>query len=257
MIAGKTVPSGTTVTLPAGTDAPTVTFSADMDETITVADIGTFTCLTAEGCSVAVAGDMVTTTGDIEVVSLAVTDADILGQLVVAIAAGEAPKPVDVDLAALTAGYVIAAGTVEIPAGGTVNHGDVALTCSGDEACTVTVADDGTATSLGGTVTAANSTLYVANLEAARLEMEAADALVAVQDRCREVGDGQRRPQPAMPSTAATAAEAAAVSESRDHADRRNVERSGHEGQRAGRPGACRVYDRQDGIRSCARRRRM
>ena len=98
MIAGQTVPSGTTVTLPAGTDAPTVTFSADMDETITVADLGTFTCLTAEGCSVAVAGDMVTTTGDIEVVSLAVTDADILGQLVAAIAAGEAPKPVDVGL---------------------------------------------------------------------------------------------------------------------------------------------------------------
>ena len=177
MIAGQTVPSGTTVTLPAGTDAPTVTFSADMDETITVADLGTFTCLTAEGCSVAVAGDMVTTTGDIEVVSLAVTDADILGQLVAAIAAGEAPKPVDVDLAALTAGYELAAGTVDIPAGGTVDHGDVALTCSGAEACTVTVADDGTVTSLGGTVTAANSPLYAANagLDAANARIGSAD----------------------------------------------------------------------------------
>ena len=208
MIAGKTVPSGTTVTLPAGTDAPTVTFSAVMDETITVEDIGTFTCLTAEGCSVAVAGDVITTTGDIEVVSLAVTDADILGQLVAAIAAGEAPKPVDVDLAALTAGYVIAPGTVEIPAGGTVNHGDVALTCSGDEACTVTVADDGTATSLGGTVTAANSPLYVANLEADRLEMEAADALVAVQeDAAKSATDAMTAAGNA--DTAATAAETA------------------------------------------------
>ena len=202
MIAGQTVPSGTTVTLPAGTDAPTVTFSAVMDETITVADIGTFTCLTADGCSVAVAGDVITTTGDIEVVSVAVTDADILGQLVAAIAAGEAPKPMAVDLAALTAGYVIPAGTVEIPAGWTVNHGDVALICSGDEACTVTVADDGTATSLGGTVTAENSALYAANLEAARIAAEAADALVAVQEDAAKAATDAR--------TAATDAQTAA-----------------------------------------------
>ena len=70
MIAGKTVPSGTTITLPAGTDAPTVTFSAVMDEKITVDDIGTFTCVSADGCSVAVADDVVTTTGDILVVSV-------------------------------------------------------------------------------------------------------------------------------------------------------------------------------------------
>ena len=63
----------------------------------------------------------------------------------------------------MTAGYELAAGTVDIPAGGTVEHGDVALTCSGAEACTVTVAGDGTVTSLGGTVTAANSPLYAAN----------------------------------------------------------------------------------------------
>ena len=76
----------------------------------------------------------------------------------------------------MTADYVIPAGTVEIPAGGTVDHGDVALTCSDAEACTVTVADDGAVTSLGGTVTAANSALYAENLEVARIAAEAAEA---------------------------------------------------------------------------------
>ena len=89
--------------------------------------------------------------------------------------------PVAVDLVALTAGYVIAAGTVEVPAGGTVNHGDVALTCSGDEACSVTVADDGTATSLGGTVTAANSPLYVVQTDAMKAAEDAATAAEAAK----------------------------------------------------------------------------
>ena len=210
MIAGKTVPSGTTVTLPAGTDLPKVTFSGDMGETITVPDIGTFTCVDAGGCSVAAAGDTVTTSGNIEVVSLAITDADILTQLAAAVAAGEAPKPVAVDLAALTAGYVLAAGTIEIPAGGTVIHGDVALTCTGSEACTVTIADDGTVTSLGGACTAANSPLYVARLEAARLEMEAADALVAVQTDAATAATAAKTAADNAASSATAATEAGA-----------------------------------------------
>ena len=91
------------------------------------------------------------------------------------------PTPVAVDLAAVTVGYVIAAGVVEVASGGTVNHGDVSFTCSGDEACTVTVADDGTVTSIGGTVAAANSPEYAAKLQLAQNEMDAADALAAVQ----------------------------------------------------------------------------
>ena len=90
MIAGKTVPSGTTITLPAGTDAPTVTFSAVMDETITVEDFGTFTCVSADGCSVAVADDVVTTTGDILVVSVE----DGVAAL---IAAALPPEPVELN----------------------------------------------------------------------------------------------------------------------------------------------------------------
>ena len=209
LIAGKTVPDGTTVNLPEGTDSPNVTFFAAQDETVTVAGIGTFTCLSAL-CSVAVEDDVVTTSGDIEVVSLDVTDADVLAELAAAVAAGEAPKPLPVDLAAVTAGYVIAAGTIEIPAGGTVIHGDVALTCSGSEACTVTVADDGTVTSRGGTCTAANSPLYVAKLEAARLEMEAADALVAVQTDAETAATAAKTAADNAASSATAATEAGA-----------------------------------------------
>ena len=209
LIAGKTVPDGTTVNLPEGTDSPNVTFFAAQDETVTVAGIGTFTCLSAL-CSVAVEDDVVTTSGDIEVVSLDVTDADVLAELAAAVAAGEAPKPLPVDLAAVTAGYVIAAGTIEIPAGGTVIHGDVALTCSGSEACTVTIADDGTITSRGGACTAANSPLYVAKLEAARLEMEAADALVAIQTDAATAATAAKTAADNAASSATAATEAGA-----------------------------------------------
>ena len=94
MIAGKTVPSGTTFTLPEGTDAPNVTFFAVMGETVPVAGIGIFTCVSADGCSVAVADDVVTTSGDIAVVSLEITDAAVLTQL----AAATAEPPVLTEL---------------------------------------------------------------------------------------------------------------------------------------------------------------
>ncbi len=116
-IAGKTVPSGTTITLPAGTDAPTVTFSAVMDETITVEDIGTFTCVSADGCSVAVADDVVTTTGDILVVS-------VEGGVAALIAAALPPEPAELneletaqaDAAAAATAAMTAAGNAETSA---------------------------------------------------------------------------------------------------------------------------------------------
>ena len=43
MIAGQTVPSGTTITLPADVELQDGTLRADMDETITVEGIGAFT----------------------------------------------------------------------------------------------------------------------------------------------------------------------------------------------------------------------
>ena len=78
------------------------------------------------------------------------------------------PPPVAVDMSDVTAGYMAAAGTIEIAAGHSTTVGDVAFACAADGAdCTVTVAADGsaTATADSGTVTAANSLAYMARLD--------------------------------------------------------------------------------------------
>ena len=93
MIAGATVPSGTTITLPAGVDIQDGTLRADMDETITVEDIGMFMCVSADGCSVDLTDGVITTSGDITVVSLDVTDPGILALL----AAVLPPAPVELN----------------------------------------------------------------------------------------------------------------------------------------------------------------
>ena len=91
MIAGQTIPSGTEITLPEGVELQDGTLRADMDETIAVAGIGTFTCVSADGCSVDLTDGVITTDGDITVVSLDVTDAGILAQL----AAAVPPEPTE------------------------------------------------------------------------------------------------------------------------------------------------------------------
>ena len=95
MIAGETVPSGTTITLPAGHDLPNIVIPAAMDESVTVAGIGTFTCVNADGCSVDLTDGVITTNGDIKVVSLDVTDTGILAQLADAVA--EPPAPTELE----------------------------------------------------------------------------------------------------------------------------------------------------------------
>ena len=92
------------------------------------------------------------------------------------------PTPVAVSLAGVTAGFMAEAGTVEIKAGMSADHGDIAFGCAaGGEDCTVavSVADDGTisAMSTGGTVTAMNAAAYQTALddaEAARIAAEKA-----------------------------------------------------------------------------------
>ena len=70
-----------------------------------------------------------------------------------------APMTHDVDLSTLLAGYnTVPAGEHMIDAGMDMDVGDATFTCPADgDACTVTVADDGTATSTGGAATAAPS----------------------------------------------------------------------------------------------------
>ena len=120
MIAGQTIPSGTEITLPADVELQDGTLRAAMDETITVEGIGTFTCVSADGCSVDLTDGVITTSGDITVVSLDVTDATILAQL----AAVLPPEPVELneleaaqaDAAAAAADAMTAAGNADTDA---------------------------------------------------------------------------------------------------------------------------------------------
>ena len=75
------------------------------------------------------------------------------------------PVPEDVDLSNVTSGFMAVAGMVQVAAGQSQDHGDVAFSCAaGSYDCTVTVEVDAngdiTATSTGGMVTAMNSDDY-------------------------------------------------------------------------------------------------
>ena len=91
----------------------------------------------------------------------------------------------DVDLSSVTPGYMAAGGTVEVPAGETRVHGDIAFTCpAGGRDCTVeiTLGSDGTATatSEGGMATAMDSAAYTARIQLQQLRAEKLDeAIVA------------------------------------------------------------------------------
>ena len=79
------------------------------------------------------------------------------------------PQPMPVDLASVTAGFMAGAGTVQVPAGQSIDHGDIAFSCAaGGADCEVMVMVDAnggiTATSTGGTVTAMNSDAYTARI---------------------------------------------------------------------------------------------
>ena len=70
MVAGKVVPTGTTITLPADLDLNDDAFEANEGGTVTVEGVGVFECASAT-CTVDIADNVITTTGDIKVVSLA------------------------------------------------------------------------------------------------------------------------------------------------------------------------------------------
>ena len=77
--------------------------------------------------------------------------------------------PMAVDLAPVTAGFMAGAGTVQVAAGQSVVHGDVAFTCAaGGTDCEVVVMVDAnggiSATSTGGMVTAMNSDAYTTRI---------------------------------------------------------------------------------------------
>ena len=93
------------------------------------------------------------------------------------------PAPAPVSLSSVTAGYTVADGTVDIPAGQSKDHGDIAFSCAaGGDDCSVTivVGQDRTASvmSTGGTVTAKNSAAYEAHLEMLQERAAALDAAI-------------------------------------------------------------------------------
>ena len=77
-IVGQTVPSGTMIPLPEGVELPNLTVTAVMGQTIPYEGVGTFTCASAEGCSVEVVDNVITTTGEIVVDSVADDSVDAL-----------------------------------------------------------------------------------------------------------------------------------------------------------------------------------
>ena len=80
MVAGMVVPTGTEITLPAGL-ADDGTFTAAEGEPVNIEDVGDFECASAI-CTVVIADNVLTVTGDIKVVSLADDlPADVLAAL--------------------------------------------------------------------------------------------------------------------------------------------------------------------------------
>ena len=77
-IVGQTIPDGTTIPLPEGVELPNLRVTAVMGQTIPYEGVGTFTCASAEGCSVEVVDNVITTTGDIVVDSVADDSVDAL-----------------------------------------------------------------------------------------------------------------------------------------------------------------------------------
>ena len=178
MIAGATVPSGTMITLPAGVDIQDGTLRADMDETITVEDIGTFTCVSADGCSVDLTDGVITTSGDITVVSLDVTDATILAQLVAVLP----PPPVELNELETAQADAAAAATAAMTAAGNAATSATAAMEAGDNLATMQTREtsSGLATKAGEQADLAHAA-YMAAKTASDDAAEATDVTTAVE----------------------------------------------------------------------------
>ena len=94
-----------------------------------------------------------------------------------------APTPVDVTLPETPMGHAAMAGMYSIPAGGSATSGGVMFSCAaGGEDCAVTVAEDGTATALGGDVEASLT-------EVAQMALDEENQAAALVARNRIIGE--------------------------------------------------------------------
>ena len=128
-IVGEVIPSGTTFMLPAGLVANMTVSDVEEGASVTVPGVGIFECVTGP-CTVVVADNVVTTTGDIKVVSLADDlPADVLMALASAIAPAGPTPPTSEQLTAAAATKVTAITaeadqTTDAGIGGSVESGD-------------------------------------------------------------------------------------------------------------------------------------
>ena len=124
-----------------------------------------------------------------------------------AVDSGGPVMPVMVDLDGVTDGTTAEAGTIEIPAGTSMDSGNTAFACAADgDDCTVTItvdADDDTvsATSTGGMVTAGNSADHqMAIVAAKRAEAHLVAGAIGPEGRAADLDD--QTPGIQMPFTA-------------------------------------------------------
>ena len=96
-------------------------------------------------------------------------------------AAGNAKRDASnppVDTSDVTVGLMIEAGMFTIQPGGNMDAGDATFTCpAGGVPCVVTVADNGTATSVGGAATAMNSAAGNAKRDASNPPVDTSDVV--------------------------------------------------------------------------------
>ena len=159
-----------------------------MDQTITVDDIGTFTCVSADGCSVDLTDGVITTTGDIMVVSLDVTDPGILAQLVAVLP----PPPVELNELETAQADAAAAATAAMTAAGNAATAAKAAVDAGENLATIQTGETsrGLATKAGAQADLAHAA-YMAAKTASDDAAEATDVTAAVR-RMRICGRKRR-----------------------------------------------------------------
>ena len=181
-IVGQTVPSGTMIPLPEGVELPNLTVTAVMGQTIPVEDIGTFTCASAEGCTVEVVDNVITTTGEIVVDSVADDSVDAL------LYAALNTEPVELNELQTAQAAAADAATAAMTAAGNAMTAATAATEAGENLATMQTGE--TSSSLA-TKASEQAALAHAAYMAAKTASEAAEAATDVTAAVRAQVDAE------------------------------------------------------------------
>ena len=186
---GQTVPDGTVITVP-GVELPDIEVTAVMGQTIPYPGIGTFTCASAEGCSVVVADNVITTTGEIVVDSVADDSVDAL------LYAALNTEPVELDeLQTAQAAAAAGAATAAMTAAGNAASSATAAVEAGENLATLQTGE--TSSSLAAKASE-QAALAHAAYAAAKTASEAAAAATEVTAAVRAQVDAENALADAM-----------------------------------------------------------